>query len=481
MPPDCDQLYTTLLQEIKLGATRFQLPRRLEELDNRIGTYTRHCGPEQGDLLATTLRYSFGVMTVQEAITRVQRLLGSQQLKDKYRVKALSLLAKLHLPSEEYEANCRSRSEALELARANGLAVDEVLVLNNWLFAALMKNRLADAKILVKQVEEVLSDLPSELSEHPEIVEAEGRFLTHRAKVLLREAAEVDSARRQATLVAEAVQLYRSAVMQDRAVDHRRVNEQIEAAQQLLESRRSIGLPELNVPKGFLDDAHRSLDAHNCDLCRGYYHETLAQYELQDGEARHPLDLNSARTSWQRAISQAQAALSYYERIGYEGVADLRLTLNTAKEKIEMADLPRKVFLSHSGADKSLVRDFKSSLEFLRYEPWLDEDAMAAGVELERALLSGFEESCAAAFFITPNFKDEGYLSTEIDYALGEYRKKGDRFAIVTLVFGDDEGRFGEVPKLLRRFVWKEPKSHLEALRELLRALPLTPANPEWR
>lgn len=141
---------------------------------------------------------------------------------------------------------------------------------------------------------------------------------------------------------------------------------------------------------------------------------------------------------------------------------------------------PMKIFLSHKGADKPSVREFKKTLELLGFDPWLDEDAMQAGTELERALLSGFSDSCAAVFFVTPNFVDENYLATEVDYAIQEKRKKGDKFAIVTLVFSK-EGAKGTVPGLLHRYVWKEPSSDLEALSEITKALPVQVGPVYWK
>ena len=117
----------------------------------------------------------------------------------------------------------------------------------------------------------------------------------------------------------------------------------------------------------------------------------------------------------------------------------------------------KKIFLSHRSADKAKVVDFKKTLELLGYEPWLDEDAMPAGTSLERGLLQGMKESCGVVFFITPSFRDEGYLQTEIDYAVQEKRKKEDKFAIITLLFdSDDDGR-AQIPELLESYVWKAP------------------------
>lgn len=150
--------------------------------------------------------------------------------------------------------------------------------------------------------------------------------------------------------------------------------------------------------------------------------------------------------------------------------------------EFKMTDIEsKKVFLSHKGIDKSFVIDFKKSLELLGYDPWLDEDAMPAGTQLERGLLQGMQGSCGVVFFITKSFKDEGFLQTEVDYAIQEKRKKGNKFAIIALQFIDDEGNRVEIPKLLKTYVWKTPKTSLEALREIIRALPVMPGTIDWR
>lgn len=139
-----------------------------------------------------------------------------------------------------------------------------------------------------------------------------------------------------------------------------------------------------------------------------------------------------------------------------------------------------RIFLSHKGVDKPLARSFKETLSIIGLRPWLDEDAMPAGTSLERGLLKGFRESCAAVFFITHSFQDEGYLGSEVEYAIAQKREKGDRFAIITLLFSDPASGSPTVPELLQPFVWKKPTDHLEALREILRALPLE-LNPSWK
>lgn len=140
-----------------------------------------------------------------------------------------------------------------------------------------------------------------------------------------------------------------------------------------------------------------------------------------------------------------------------------------------------KLFLSHKGADKPMVRRFCDSLRLLGFDPWIDEEAMPAGTELNRGILQGFKDSCAAIFFITPQFQDEKFLRIEVSYAVDQKIEKGDRFAIITLVFSDEQGRKGVVPDLLHTYVWKEPASELDGLMDILKAMPLAVGPVSWR
>ena len=45
-------------------------------------------------------------------------------------------------------------------------------------------------------------------------------------------------------------------------------------------------------------------------------------------------------------------------------------------------------------------------------------------------------------------------------------------FSIITLVFNKNDG-LSNVPNLLKKYVVKNPKTRLEALREIIKALPL--------
>ena len=140
------------------------------------------------------------------------------------------------------------------------------------------------------------------------------------------------------------------------------------------------------------------------------------------------------------------------------------------------------IFLSHKGSDKKMVLEYKEVLEEIGYKPWLDDEAMPAGTPLERGLLEGMQESCAVVFFVTADFKDAGFLETEINYAVAEKRKREGEFAIITLILLDSGGAVDTesvVPPLLKPYVWKQPKGQLKALIEILRALPKnTTENP---
>ncbi len=142
---------------------------------------------------------------------------------------------------------------------------------------------------------------------------------------------------------------------------------------------------------------------------------------------------------------------------------------------------PKKIFLSHKGVDKPRVRRFSYVLKSIGFDVWLDERSMPAGTPLERGIRQGFRESCAAVFFITPAFKDDNYLATEIEYAISEKRDKGDKFAIITIVFLGSRKGEPTVPQLLQSYVYKTVRNDMDGLQEILQALPLVHPPAVWR
>jgi hypothetical protein len=152
-----------------------------------------------------------------------------------------------------------------------------------------------------------------------------------------------------------------------------------------------------------------------------------------------------------------------------------------ALQAVPLNRIPRanetRIFLSHKSVDKPLVYRYYNALKTLGFEPWLDEPDMPAGVNLERELFRGFEESCAAVFFITENFKDEKYLATEVDYAVMQKRKKGNKFSIITLRYSNA----APVPDLLTPYTYKTVSNDLEGFYELVRALPIELGPVRWK
>jgi len=148
---------------------------------------------------------------------------------------------------------------------------------------------------------------------------------------------------------------------------------------------------------------------------------------------------------------------------------------------VPLARIPAKkevrIFLSHKSVDKPLVYRYYNTLTELGFDPWLDEEEMPAGTNLERGILKGFEESCAAVFFITENFKDESYLASEVDYSVIEKRKKGNKFAIITLRYSDA----APVPGLLTPYIFKTVSNDLDGFHQLLRALPVELGPVRWK
>ncbi len=136
-----------------------------------------------------------------------------------------------------------------------------------------------------------------------------------------------------------------------------------------------------------------------------------------------------------------------------------------------------RIFLSHKTVDKPVVFRYYHALRELGYAPWLDEPEMPAGTNFEREIFRGFEESCAAVFFITENFKDEKYLAAEVDYAVMQKRKKGKKFSIITLRYPGAS----PVPDLLTPFVFKDVENDLDGFHQILRALPIELGPIRWK
>lgn len=141
------------------------------------------------------------------------------------------------------------------------------------------------------------------------------------------------------------------------------------------------------------------------------------------------------------------------------------------------SDKETRIFLSHKSTDKALIYRYHNVLRELGFSTWLDTQDMPVGTQLDRAIAQGFEESCAAVFFITENFKDESFIADEINYAKQQTRNKGKKFSIITLRFASHV----EIPLLLRPYIWNDVHNELEGLHELLRALPIELGPVRWK
>lgn len=161
--------------------------------------------------------------------------------------------------------------------------------------------------------------------------------------------------------------------------------------------------------------------------------------------------------------------------------ADLATPESRALQAVPLYRIPSqkeiKIFLSHKSVDKPLVYRYYHALKAVGFNPWLDEPNMPAGSNLEREMFRGFEESCAAVFFITKNFKDEKYLAAEVDYAVMQKRKKDKKFNIVTLRYTNA----APVPELLSPYIFMDVANDLEGFYELVRALPIELGPVRWK
>ncbi|MGH8222437.1 MAG: toll/interleukin-1 receptor domain-containing protein [Woeseiaceae bacterium] len=187
---------------------------------------------------------------------------------------------------------------------------------------------------------------------------------------------------------------------------------------------------------------------------------------------RHALP-DCFKAKWIRGRAQVEPEIVPLLHTGAIGLRpETKIILRLIREEVTVKQQSR-IFLSHKSVNKAMERRFYDLLVQLGFEPWLDKEDVTAGDVQHRELLDGMRWSCAAAFFITPDFKDEKYLAHEIDLAVHERTGRSERFKIITLSLADSSGRRGVVPDALRPFIFKEPESELEALQEVLRALPI--------
>ncbi len=477
---DCRQKVAEIQEAIWQG-TAYTVSSAEQDVRERIEAVRSECGEAATLFLKIQADLVFGKCTLDAAITTLEGLKAEPAHPAWLRLYVLGALSRLLHDPEAPDRTDSLRQEIITLARESGSHVAEVVALTNWAYVLYDRKEFAQALSRFNQAQAALASLPSEVQNRRGVPEARGRIKLLQAKFTLDKALEERGIIEDSDLA-----LIDSLIEQSTNADpenpHRQVNTPVDWAEHLLRLSSRLNRSDLlpRIRKA-LDDAYQGYKSHPCDWCRAYFHQVQGERWLFEGDLYSRDDLSRAREYWEKGISECKKSISLYDKTKHRDIRYPQRALESLNTRKAMADKPRKVFLSHKGTDKPLVRAFKQTLELLRYEPWLDEDAMVAGVPLERSILQGMKESCGVVFFITPSFKDEGFLETEINYAIAEKRSKAKDFAIITLVFKDEAGNSGPVPELLKQYVWKEPQGELEALREVIRALPLSPRLPEWR
>ncbi|HYI48375.1 MAG TPA: toll/interleukin-1 receptor domain-containing protein [Allosphingosinicella sp.] len=470
----CDRIRTSLAE----GATRYRAERTYRRTKQDIEGYRQSCTPDLAEYFDIALDQLFSKDSVDTTIRRCDELVSRSQ-SDLANWYALALRARLTVIPQTLVANAITRSKALDVARRNGWGELVVVSVANWAFLGLLKEDLSVAREKLEEAKIALLAIPPEIaSTDSTMVGIRGRLVSHEAKLTIRESirdgsADLDTV----TQVNESYEQVRTIISE---YDHMRTNYTIEWADELHRLHREAGVNCLADAGAALEMATTSLDSHVCDLCRGYFHQVRGNHWAALAAAIAELNPAASLEQWGASKRDGEKSLDFFGRTSHPYTAFANEIIERAETEIAKLVKPDRIFLSHKGPDKALARRFRDALEIFGFKPWLDEDALKAGMPLDRALLQGMKESCAAVFFITPDFDDAGYLATEVDYAVNEERERKGEFSIITLVFSDAAGKTGTVPELLRRFVWKQPASELEALAEIKRALPLTLPAPRW-
>ena len=83
----------------------------------------------------------------------------------------------------------------------------------------------------------------------------------------------------------------------------------------------------------------------------------------------------------------------------------------------------------------------------------------------------------AEVFFLTEGFVDEKYLAAEIDYAIMQKRRKGTKFAVITLRYSNNV----PIPGLLTPYVYRDVANDLEGFTHLIAALPIELGPVRWK
>jgi hypothetical protein len=468
---DYEAAFRRLRRRIFLGAKPHEnRTARFARLLRDIRQMRASSGPAS-QVLEIFANQFYGTISTDDTILQLRPIAGDLQTPAFVRIAAYARCSALAYKNAccPGDLHVSFREKALQLAKENGLVYEAFVILANWLFAATYADDLPTSERIVRDIES-LGSIPggNTKEERADFIEWNARYKTHLAKYLLLKAKAISRVDRDG-LIKEAGDLYQAAIDAEPAEDHRRVNKQIEWANRLIDLGESVWEADFVQIEGILEFAHRSLDSHGCDLCRAFYFETAGGMAELQGDILLNTDRQGALRYWESSIERRRESVRLYSLARHHFAKVTQEASEKVEEKLKTETLPQKIFLSHKGVDKELVRRFYHVLEELGFQPWLDEKALTAGTRLHRDIQRGFKESCAGVFFVTKAFKDEKYIAAEIDYANTEYIERPEgQFAVITIAFEDSV-----VPESLRRWVYKNCDSELQALLEILRALPV--------
>lgn len=193
-----------------------------------------------------------------------------------------------------------------------------------------------------------------------------------------------------------------------------------------------------------------------------------------------------------RDVSESDEALSLFEQLnylsGFSAIGECQKTneysFDTYEEGRKVANLMEqwaerkrqalensKIFLSHSGANKTLIGKVDEALRMLGLKTWFSRDDLPAGSPLIRTIHQAFPECAAAVFFISGEFKDAAIIGNEINVALTEEAQRNKDFKIIPLVLSQHGGNDSCVPVPLRHLAWSSV-TDVEVVPKIVCSLP---------
>jgi hypothetical protein len=392
---------------------------------------------------------------------------------DQLALKALGHAARFSVAADaDGERHVDLRRRALAIAERLGDAAARVTVLVNWLFAELARDNLdgarryqAEAAAIVEADGFVVGAKTRELK---------ARFLSHKAKVVLRGASPDAAA---AGAIDAAGALYRDAIALVEDVDHLRVNLQIEHAAELASAALELDVIEVAAVRRLLDAPQRALATELSDEGRAYYYAASADVHELAAVRGFNRDRAAAVQAWKAAIADRMMAIGIYERAKHHFAQHERAELRRQQKELARVMQPQRIFLSHKSADKPFVEQVADALRELGFDPWFDQVNVVASDEVLRKLSAGIRESCATVFFVSERFLDDGYIRFEVSYAREAFTHN-PAYKLIPLAL---PGPAPEIPELLRDLGTKYVKNELDAVRAILKALPIRVGTVRWK